>query len=60
MYSLTIRTGNYDTQLLVKGFGKRTGKTIKRKVNTINMKKLRKRMMTLFGIKQRKLSLPLA
>ncbi len=58
MYSLTIRTGKYDTQLLAKEFG--TGKTIKRKVKAINIKKLRKRMMKLFGITQRKLSLPLA
>ncbi len=60
MYSLTVRTRKYDTQLLVKEFSKRTGKTIKRKVRKINIKELRKRMVKLFGMKQRNLSLPLA
>lgn len=61
MYKLTIRTGKYNTQLLVKKFGNRTRKTIKNRVKTLNLKKMVKRMAILFGTtRRRELSLPWA
>ncbi len=60
MYKLTIRTGKYNTQLLVRKFGHRT-KTIKKKVQALNLKKVSKKMAKLFGTtRKQKLSLPWA
>ncbi len=50
MYKLTIRTGTYNTQLLVKRFGHRTKKKINKKAKIFNLQKTGRRMARLFGV----------
>lgn len=61
MFKMTIRSKQYNIQLLVKKFGRHTKKTLRNKVKQLNLQKFGKKMAKIFGPgKPRKLNLPWA
>lgn len=47
MYKITVRTAKYDTQLLVKKFGKQT-KNLRKKARQLDIQKLGEKMARIF------------